>query len=424
MEPAHTPDCTPSAPPATPDPGAWRRVGLAMFTIGFGANLFAPMLEVYRSAEGIGQPSVTAMLGVYAAGLVPALLLAGRASDRLGRSAILRPALLLAGAGSAVLAAGAALGAPALFAGRCIVGAGVGMAMACGAAWIKELSADRPAAGPRRATAAVSAGFGGGPLVSGLVAEFAPAPELTPYLVHLALVALVAPLLRAAPETRPPAPGRPGSRPALIPPAARTRAFGWAVAAWAPWVFGCVTVAFALLPVLVLDQVRLPVAYSGLIAFLAMGSGAAVQPAAARLAAAGWLPLSVIGLGAAAAGMLGAAATAAWPHPLAVPPVAALLGCSYGVMMVAGLHEVALISPPAQLGALIGVFYALTYLGFAAPFVLSLLAPPAGAALGGGPAAGYAALLLAGAAIAAGSAVPVGRVAARAARDAGRTRPA
>ena len=84
----------------------WLRIGLAMFAIGFGANLFAPMLEVYRSLEGIGQASVTAMLGIYAAGLVPALLIFGPVSDRRGRRAVLRPALFLSGVGTVILAAG------------------------------------------------------------------------------------------------------------------------------------------------------------------------------------------------------------------------------------------------------------------------------------------------------------------------------
>ncbi|WP_448851255.1 MFS transporter [Corynebacterium sp. 335C] len=425
----------------TPERGAaaWPRVAAAMFAAGFGANLFAPMLEVYRSDAGISQPEVTAMLGVYALGLVPALIVGGPVSDRRGRRAVLRPAMMVSALGSVVLACAAGGVEPLLFLGRFIAGIGVGMTMAAGAAWVKELSADSPTAGPRRATFAISAGFGGGPLVSGLVAQFLPAPEVTPYLVHLLVVAVAAPLMRNAPETRharddasrpaadpaagtvsaaaagagAPAATTPAARPPLVPRVALTRRFGWAVAAWAPWVFGTVTCGFAALPTLVAGQLRWPVAYFGLIAAVAMLSGAFIQPWAQRLLERGWLPLAVVGLGAASLGMLAAAGVAHLGGPWPAIPVACLLGCSYGVMMVAGLHEVGLIADPRELGALIGVFYALTYMGFFVPFVLSLVAPAVASAAGWSVAGGYVACFLAGAVIAAASAVPVARVARR-----------
>ncbi|HHT31844.1 MAG TPA: MFS transporter, partial [Corynebacterium sp.] len=80
----------------------WLRIGLAMFAIGYGANLFAPMLEVYRALNGTGQSSVTAMFGIYAAGLVPALLIFGPISDRRGRRAVLRPAMLVSAIGTVI----------------------------------------------------------------------------------------------------------------------------------------------------------------------------------------------------------------------------------------------------------------------------------------------------------------------------------
>ena len=93
--------------PAVTDvtPRTWWRVGAAMFTVGFGANLFAPMLEVYRSQDGLSESFVTGMLGIYAAGLVPALLVLGPVSDHRGRRAVMRPALAVVLVASLVLAA-------------------------------------------------------------------------------------------------------------------------------------------------------------------------------------------------------------------------------------------------------------------------------------------------------------------------------
>ncbi|WIM73382.1 hypothetical protein QP028_08175 [Corynebacterium suedekumii] len=38
---------------------SWMRVGLALFIIAFGANLFAPLLPAYRAVAGLSQSHVT-----------------------------------------------------------------------------------------------------------------------------------------------------------------------------------------------------------------------------------------------------------------------------------------------------------------------------------------------------------------------------
>ena len=188
-------------------PRAWWRVGTAMFTVGFGANLFAPMLEVYRSQDGLSESFVTGMLGIYAAGLVPALLVLGPVSDHRGRRAVMRPALAVVLVASLVLAAASHTTDWLLYPGRWIMGFGVGMAMASGSAWVKQLSTDRPGAGPRRATVVLSAGFGAGPLAAGLLAQFLPAPQVTPFVVHVVLTVVAAVLVWNVPETQPPRSG-------------------------------------------------------------------------------------------------------------------------------------------------------------------------------------------------------------------------
>ncbi|MDN6813029.1 MAG: MFS transporter, partial [Corynebacterium variabile] len=91
---------------------------------------------------------------------------------------------------------------------------------------------------------------------------------------------------------------------------------------------------------------------------------------------------AVLGLATATVGMLLAiAVTAAAPGAGAawlMVPTAMVLGTAYGIMMVSGLREVQRIAPRDELGALTGVFYSLTYIGFFAPFVISLIAPHTG----------------------------------------------
>ena len=66
-------------PVERPRPGRsdWIAVAAVLMGAGWGSNQFPPMLVVYRHTVGLGAGSLEAMFGVYALGLIPALLLAG-----------------------------------------------------------------------------------------------------------------------------------------------------------------------------------------------------------------------------------------------------------------------------------------------------------------------------------------------------------
>ena len=68
-------------PPRTPRRGAWLPVALTMFAIGWGANQFVSLLVAYREASGLSVATVDALVGAYALGLIPALLVLGPISD-------------------------------------------------------------------------------------------------------------------------------------------------------------------------------------------------------------------------------------------------------------------------------------------------------------------------------------------------------
>jgi dipeptide/tripeptide permease len=53
---------------------------------------------------------------------------------------------------------------------------------------------------------------------------------------------------------------------------------------------------------------------------------------------------------------------------------AVVLGSGYGCCLVSGLLQTQRIAPAGELAGLTAVYYALTYVGFAAPVVLALLA--------------------------------------------------
>jgi MFS family permease len=150
----------------------WLRPAVAVAAIGWGANQFSPLIVLYQH-QGVSAAATEAMFGLYAVGLIPALMAGGSWSDRAGRRAVVVVALLLSLVASVVLTAGSAWHWL-LFLGRLIAGVSSGLAFGAGAAWIKELSRldGHPHTGPRSATLAMTIGFGGGPLVAGLGAAY------------------------------------------------------------------------------------------------------------------------------------------------------------------------------------------------------------------------------------------------------------
>lgn len=353
----------------------WIAVAATMFAIGWGANQFVSLLVAYRERSGLSVGTVDALVGAYALGLIPALLVLGPVSDRAGRAPILRAAALVSLAASAVLMLGDLW---ALYAGRLLAGLASGAAFAAGSAWVEELSAPpwdaapRPGAGARRAAMSLTAGFGLGPVVAGLLAQWGPAPLVVPYVPHLlVLLAVVVPLWRA-PETAVPS-ASPSTR--LRVGSAGDPRFRRGVAPVAPWVFAAATVAIAVLPGLVTSTTAgWTVAFNALIAGITLGTGFAVQPLGRRLAATSPRRGVAAGLSAVVVGLLCAAAAAATASPWLVVLAAVVLGSGYGCSLVAGLLRTQQIAPDGELAGLTAVYYALTYVGFAAPVVLALLA--------------------------------------------------
>jgi MFS family permease len=360
-------------------PGQWRWPVLAMFAVGYGANQFVPLLTVYRSTLALSDADATAIFGVYALGLIPGFLIGGPASDRWGRRRIMLAFTALSLLASAVLITGRT-GTPGLYAGRLLTGVVSGTVFTVGTAWTKELSGGHPGAAARRAALALTAGFAVGPLVAGGLAQWAPLPTVLPYLVHLALAAIALALLPRAPETRS---AQPHDRLRFVPPSVRSRRFGVLVAPMAPWVFGSVTLAFTTLPA---HAVRLSpatgIVFTGVLAGVALGGGLAGQRWGRRLETGGWprghARPQAIGLAVVAGGFAAAAVATARPGVATVAAAALVLGCGYGICLVVGLREVERLAGPDELGGLIAVYYSLTYLGLAIPFLLALAAPYTG----------------------------------------------
>lgn len=348
----------------------WFRIALGMFIIAFGANSFAPMLLTYRMESGLSEAVVTFVLGAYVLGLIPALIFGGRLSDRVGRRALMRPALVISAVSSLIILVGGYISPILLCIGRFTCGVAVGLVMASGAAWLREISDAPVAVSARRATLASTAGFSGGPLVAGFLAQFAPYPIVLPWVFHCVGTIAIAFLVWTLPEV----PVSGFQKGPLVPSIALSSRFLWSVAAWAPWVFGCATTSFAVLVSLANHHVTYKIAFAGLVASATMGVGMLVQPVVPRLGR-GFVPPAVVGLGMAFLGMVCGYIITVTDQLWWIVPAVLFLGSAYGIMMVSGLREVQTMAPAHELGGLIGIFYSMTYLGFFVPFVVSLTAP-------------------------------------------------
>ena len=357
----------------------WARAATVMFGVGWGANQFSSLLLAYRLHRGLSESTTDALFGVYALGLIPALLLIGPISDQRGRRRIVGGAGVLSVVASLALIAGAhSLGM--LYLGRFLAGVCSGAAFAAGTAWIKELSVapyDQAAgeqSGARRAAIGLSAGFGFGPLVAGLLAQWGPDPLLIAYLPHVAVMLIALAMLIGTPETVS-SDVRPLSLGGMLRvPSAGHRRFRAVVAPAAPWVFAAPSIAFAVLPGLVSHETgNYQVAFAAVLAGLTLGLGILVQPLARRLDRPGDVRGLLAGLLATTAGtLLGAVAAQAQSWPLVVP-AAALLGCGYGLCLVSGLLETQRLASSEDLASLTAIYYALTYIGFAVPIILAEL---------------------------------------------------
>ncbi|PJI93323.1 MFS transporter [Luteimicrobium subarcticum] len=358
-------------------PQAWRRVAPALFAVAWGGNEFTPLLVLYKRTDGFGTATVDILLGAYVLGIVPALLLGGPLSDRYGRRPLLLPAPLLGILGSLTLAVGHG-SLTLLLVGRLLSGVSLGLAMAVGTSWVQELSRtpfdpDADAgAGARRASTSLTLGFTLGAAVAAALAQWGPAPTVTPYVVHVLVSVVPAVVLWGAPESRPRA-ALPGSlRDDLRIPSAGSRRFWLLVFPMAPWVFGCAASAYAILPTVTTDlAASWDVAYAGLLCLVGLGCGTVVQLTSRRIVARSAVRAVVVGLGLVVVGMAVAACGVAWPSLWLTVPAAAVLGCAYGLLMVAGLTQVQRIAGPDDLAGLTAVYYGLCYLGFFAPAVLA-----------------------------------------------------
>ncbi|MFF0729535.1 MFS transporter [Streptomyces sp. NPDC004134] len=331
-----------------------------------GTTLPTPLYGLYRQQIGFSELIVTVVFAVYAVGVIVALLVAGDFSDILGR----RPILLCA----AALAGGSALffvfeqGLPELFVGRVLSGFSAGLFSGTATAAVLDLAPPgRRARAAFAATAANMGGLGLGPLLSGLLAQYAPWPLKLPYLVHLSLLAVAAAVIWMLPETVHRRRPRPSLRPQgmTIPPGVRGVFVPSALAAFAGFsMLGVFTAVAADFMATVLGVQNLAVV--GAVVFSVFCASTAGQLLMGRVGPVKALPLGcvvlVLGL------LLLGVSLLVESLPILVAG-AVTGGVGQGLSFRAGLTLIGSAAPELQRSATLSAFFVFAYVGISLPVV-------------------------------------------------------
>ncbi|MDQ8703972.1 MFS transporter [Streptomyces sp. LHD-70] len=347
------------------DRGAVRTAALLLIVLTAGAYLPSPLYPDYQRLFGYGDLTMTLLFATFALVSGPALLLCGPAADTLGPRPLLRLSVLLAAAGSAcfLLADSPAL----LFAGR--VGQALALGAATGAAqalivWHRSTAAR--IGGPLLVSLAFAGGTALGPAVSGALARYVSGPLVTPFILHLALLAWVwtrlgraVPPTATGPGTRRPRLARPRI-PAALRPLFLVAGFNGFLA-WA-----VVGIYLALVPALLERSLHSnnPALSGGVLAAV-LGWSLIAQLAAARWST--WTTQRV-GVAALTVSLLLLAVTGATSLPATIGS-ALLAGAGHGLAFSGATGAVDARTPVGHRGGVGSALHLLFYLGSGTPAV-------------------------------------------------------
>nr|WP_260765313.1 MFS transporter [Mycobacterium sp. SMC-4] len=174
----------------------------AFAAIMVGTTLPTPMYALFGVDLQFSVLTTTVIFAAYAGGVLAALLAFGRWSDVLGRRPVLLAGIAFAAASAVVFVLADSV--TELIVGRVLSGLSAGLFT--GTATAAVIEAAPPAWRSRAAAVASVANIGGlgiGPVLAGILVEYAPRPLDLSFVIHLVLVVLAAAAVLWSPETSP-----------------------------------------------------------------------------------------------------------------------------------------------------------------------------------------------------------------------------
>jgi MFS family permease len=350
--------------------GFWVAALAFLVNMGFSA-VPTPLYALYQRRDHFSTFMVTVVYAVYAVGVIGSLFLGGHVSDWIGRKQVFVPALLLNVVSALVFLFLPSL--PGLLIARVITGVSVGLTTATATAYLAELHVgifgSEPMRSPRRArvvaTAANLGGIGFGPLVAGLLAQFAPQPLRLPYVVFGGVLILLAVLVALSPETAVRPEPAPAWRPQRIavPPAARGAFFAATAAGLAS--FALFGVFNSLAPSFLAGTLHeSSAAVAGAVAFAAFASGAIAQILLSRLGVDATLRIGMAILTPGLALLIGGM----WLPSLAMFVIGGVLtGAGAGLVFRGALVAASAAAPAESRAEVLSGFFLGAYVGLSVP---------------------------------------------------------
>ena len=342
---------------------AFGMLAYAFAAIMVGTTLPTPMYALYGEQMHFAVLTTTVIYATYAGGVLFALLAFGRWSDAIGR----RP-VLLAGVAFAVASAAVFLVAHSvsmLLVGRVLSGLSAGIFTGTATAAVIEAAPEnwrtRAAA---VATVVNIGGLGTGPLLAGLLVEYAPGPLHLSFIVHIVLALLAGAAVLIVPETSQRT-GSIGVQRLSVPAEVRTV---FVIAALAAFAGFAVTGLFTAVAPSFLSQVVgiTNHAVAGLIACSIFAASAMAQVAARTMN-----PQRAVAIGCAilVAGMVILAVALHFSSLAGLIAAAVVSGIGQGISFSRGLAAVAERTPPGRRAEVSSTYFVVAYVAISLPVV-------------------------------------------------------
>ena len=344
-------------------------VAVSFLTLMAFGTVPTPLWPIYQVRDHFGATTVTVAFAVMVVGAAGSFRLLGHLSDRLGRRRIIAPALLTGILSAAVLAIWPEL--PGLLVGRILNGVAIGLMASTATAYLSDLYREaRPSASATfPALVATVSNLGGlalGPVISGALAQWAPAPVRTSYLIFGGLMVVLLALVVATPETvdteltdqdRPARFAvRPGRQGAFV-----------SAAALGFFAFAVMGLFSSLGAIIVRGELGITSYFiAGLAPFVTFAASAVAQLAVGRIALNTVLVIGTVlfpvGLALTAVSLYH---PALWLFLLA----AALAGAGAGLLFKSAVAETVVAAEPASRAGVLATFFVISYFGMGLPSI-------------------------------------------------------
>ncbi|MDT5184263.1 MAG: hypothetical protein QOI29_2421, partial [Mycobacterium sp.] len=342
---------------------AFALLAYAFAAIMVGTTLPTPMYALYAVHMHFAVLTTTVIYATYAGGVLFALLAFGRWSDAIGRRPVLLAGVVFAVASAAVFLVADSV--PMLLIGRVLSGLSAGLFT--GTATAAVIEAAPPNWRTRAAAVATVANMGGlgiGPLLAGLLVQYAPAPLHLSFIVHIVLAVLAGIAVVVVPETSQRT-GSIGAQRLSVPVEVRAV---FVVASLAAFAGFAVTGLFAAVAPSFLSQV-VGIdnhALAGLIACSIFAASAVAQVAASRMN-----PNRAVAVGCAilVVGMVILAVALQLSSLVGLIAAAVVAGIGQGISFSRGLAAVAERTPADRRAEVSSTYFVVAYVAISLPVV-------------------------------------------------------